>query len=79
MRGVFLDISKAFDKFWHKGLPCKLKSYGDEGELLSLLERILEIESKSCFKWSKFRLEKNKFWCTSGVSIRSPFIFDIYK
>ena len=24
-RGVFLDISKAFDKEWHKGLICKLK------------------------------------------------------
>ena len=36
-RGVFLDISKAFNKVWQKGLPFKLKSYGVEGELLSLL------------------------------------------
>ena len=25
MRGVFLDISKAFDKVWHKGVIFKLK------------------------------------------------------
>ena len=37
-RGVFPNISKAFDKVWHDGLVFKLKSYGVEGEFLSLLK-----------------------------------------
>ena len=36
--GVFLNISKAFDKVWLEGILFKLKSYGVEGDLLSLLE-----------------------------------------
>ena len=42
MRGVFLDILKAFDKVWHNGIIFKLKAHGVEGELLSLLKNYLE-------------------------------------
>ena len=41
VRGVFLDISKSFDKVWHKGVLYKLKCYGGEGKLLSLLKYYL--------------------------------------
>lgn len=34
IRVVFLDISKAFDKVWHKGLIFKLKKWGISGNLL---------------------------------------------
>lgn len=40
-RGVFLDISKAFDRVWHEGLIFKLKSYGIKGPLLSLIASFL--------------------------------------
>ena len=41
MRGVFLDISKAFDKVWYSGLLFKLQAYGVEGQLLALLKDYL--------------------------------------
>ena len=41
MRGVFLDISKAFDKVWHKVLLLKLSLNGISGNLLKLLRDFL--------------------------------------
>ena len=40
-RAIFLDISKAFDKVWHKGLIYKLRQYGFTGSLLALLTDFL--------------------------------------
>ena len=42
IRGVFLDISKAFDKVWHEGLLLKLKLNGISGILLKILQDLLE-------------------------------------
>ena len=42
VRGVFLDISKAFDKNWHDGIIFKLKAYDVEGELLLRLKSFLK-------------------------------------
>ena len=41
MRGVSLDIMKAFDKVWHVGLLCKFKRNGISGDLLKLIQSIL--------------------------------------
>ena len=40
-RGIFLDISKDFDRIWHEGWLLKLQSYGVTGPFLSLLKDFL--------------------------------------
>ena len=37
VQGVFLDISKVFDKLWHDGLSYKLKRHDIDGDLLKLI------------------------------------------
>jgi hypothetical protein len=46
IRVVFCDISKAFDRVWHKGLLFKLKQYGISGNLLVWFERYLSGRSQ---------------------------------
>ena len=38
VRGVFPDISKAFDKVWHQGVLFKLKQNEISGNLLKIME-----------------------------------------
>ena len=53
--------------------------YGVEGELLSLLECYLRDRKQMVVLNGQNSNWRKKVWCTSGVSIRSPFILDIYK
>ena len=38
---VALDISKAFDRVWHAGLPHKLKSYEISGQIFGIISSFL--------------------------------------
>ena len=41
VRGIFLDISKAFERVWHGRLIYKIKSFGISGTPLKLIETFL--------------------------------------
>ena len=78
VRGVFLDISKAFDKVWHKGLLLKLRQHGLSGKLLALIENFLSARQQrvvlngQCSEWKDV---------SAGVpqgSVLGPLFFLIY-
>ena len=49
VRGVFLDLSKAFDKVWHDGLLYKLRRMIICGEYLGLIDSFFPAQSKEFF------------------------------
>ena len=58
VRGIFLDISKAFDKVWHDGLIFKLHQNGICGEMIYILEDFLSdrkqrvVLNGQCSSWA---------------------------
>ena len=78
VRGISLDISKAFDKVWHEGLLFKLETYGIAGKLLNLFKDYLQ----ECHQRVVLN-GQSSFWevTKSGVpqgSVVSPLLFLIY-
>ena len=43
VRGIFLDISKAFDEVWHKGLLYKLNQNGISGKLFDVITNFVNL------------------------------------
>ena len=77
MRGVFLDISKAFDKVWHEGLLLKLSNC-ILGNLLKLLRDFLY-----CRKQRVVLNGQNSSWKNVSAevlqsSVLGPLLFLIY-
>ena len=78
VRGVFLDISKAFDKVWHNGLIYKLKQNGVSGNLLNLIIDFLDARKQRVVLNGQY-----SSWASvkAGVpqgSILGPLFFLIY-
>ena len=77
-RGIFLDISKAFDKVWHEGLLYKLETFGISGNLVKLFQNFLSntlqrvVLNAQLSKWAPLLAG-----ATQG-SILGPLLFLIY-
>ena len=75
---IALDISKAFDEVWHKGLFHKLRSYGVSGKVFDIIKSFLSNRSLKVVLDGQHSLI---FRITSGVpqgSILGPILFLIF-
>lgn len=78
IRGVFLDMSKAFNKVWHDGLLFKLKSYGVQGELFSVLENYLKNRQQRVVLNGQHSTWKDVLAGFPQRSVLGPLLFLIY-
>ena len=77
-QAVALDISKVFDRVWHAGLLCKLKSYGISGQIFSLISSFL---SNRRFQVVLDEKSSQEYSVNAGVpqgSILGPTLFLLY-
>ena len=78
MSGVLLDISKAFDKVWHKDLIYKLKQNGISGKLLNLIIDFLSNRKQRVVLNGKYPSWTNIEAGVPQGSILEPLFFLIY-
>ena len=75
---IFCDISKAFDRVWHRGLLLKLENYGITSDFLMWFQSYLCHRNQKVFVNEKFSLEK---FISAGVpqgSVLGPLLFLIF-
>ena len=75
---MFLDISKAFDKVWHKGLIHKLKQNGIGGPLLKILTDFLKSRKEGVLLNGQHSCWSDVLAGVPQVSILGPLLLFIY-
>ena len=60
VRGVFLDISKVFDKVWHHGMILKLKQNGISGNLLKIYRKFTRLFADDTSLFQLFIIETHQ-------------------
>ena len=75
---VFCDVSKAFDRVWHKGLLFKLRQNGIEGKLLEWLNSYLGQRKQKVGLKSCFSCLKSIFAGMPQGSVLGPLLFLVY-
>ena len=78
IRGIFLDISKASDKVWHKCLIFKLKRNGVTGDLLNILIDFLKERKQRAILNGQHSKRFNISARVPRGSIFGPLLFLIY-
>ena len=78
VRAVFLDISKAFDKVWHKGLIFKLKQNGVSGRLLKFFESYLSNRKQRVMINGSYSDHANIKSVVPRGSVLGPLLFLVY-
>ena len=78
VRGVFLDISKAFDKVWHDGVIFKLTQNGIAGNILKLLRNFLSERRQRVVLNGQASIWKNVTAEVPQGSIVGPLFFLVY-
>ena len=75
---VFLDISKAFDKVWHKGLLHKLEQNGIGGPLLKILTDFLKLRKQTVVLNDHHLSWSDVLASVPQGSVLGPLLFLIY-
>ena len=79
VKGVFLDISKAFDKVCHEDLIYKLKQSGISGKLLNIIKDFLDSRKQSSTKRAIFIFSKYYSRGASRFNLRAFVLSYLYQ